>query len=110
VCRQFRHGIAPAQASTENQQLEMQMKIRSNYPGTVFFRFFKPDDKLHIAGFDEGRIHYGEEVDYDVNGFGRYQIEFKHDNLFGEFMLNAGKVYEDDQVFEIRQNGHVVAL
>ena len=60
------------------------MKIRSDYPGKVFYRFFNSDDSWYWVGLFEGTISQGEEIELAPPS--PYQVEFKKNGLFGEFL------------------------
>jgi hypothetical protein len=67
----------------------MSMKIRSDYKGTVFFRFFTPDDKWYWTGVYDNTLEEGMEITVPTPS--AYQLEIKKENALGEFLKTPWK-------------------
>ncbi len=69
------------------------MRIDSEYPYRAFWRMFVPGDTVYAAGWREGVFYKGGWVD-DMNyPAGQFQLEVKHDGLFGRFLVRAGSLW-----------------
>lgn len=94
--------------SNARLQIEIEgnkMKLTSQYEtDKIFWRTFNAGDTVYIFGNKEGFLSNGTSVEYNhPSGF--FQIEIKRGNLFGHHLVDAGRVYSNEDELIITSEG-----
>ena len=80
------------------------MKLRSFYPGKVFWRIFNAEDTTHVIGYRDGFIEKGDTVTIS-HPKRQFQLELKKDWFLGSFIEQAGTIWLNSDNLILNEDG-----
>ena len=83
------------------------MIITSQYPSRVYWRMFEPGNTHYVWGNREGFLNFGDSVDDVSWPAGQFQLEVKKDGLLGPFVVNAGRLWRNDDEAILTNDGRL---
>ena len=84
------------------------MQVLNNFPSTVFWRVFKPDDTSYLLGWTEGTIASGATLNWVEDQFTQMKMEIRNGTSYTAPLLSPpGQKFEMDALLEVSADGQL---
>ena len=83
------------------------MKITSNFPEKVYYRFFEKTDTGYWSGLADGWIETGKNIEWEDHNE-EVKLEFKKGDALGPFIIKPGQLFSRDDEVTLTDRGRLV--